>query len=261
MENRKCVQCGKIFQISDSEKDFYMKKSLQIPKRCNECRKKNNPQNGHQKNSTQQYQGHRNNQAGITKSKKSSNIMSVVLLLASLLVLGIFYFSDKIEETILDQRAQQETDYNQQQEIAQTPQVADVTQVEDTTQVKDATQAEVATQVEEVQKEEDTTKAEEVVQSIEGTSSVAKYSFRNVDLLEEHFTKHGNEFGFETSLQYESGANAVIFSPDALTKKEAEDGDSIYYLESTNEIVFLSSNGFIRTYFKPEGGIEYYNRQ
>lgn len=87
------------------------------------------------------------------------------------------------------------------------------------------------------------------------------YHFRSDSLLQEHFEKHGGDFGYTSATQYESGASAVINSPDALHKTEAEDGDSVYYIEATNEFVILSTDGYIRTYFRPEDGIEYYNRQ
>lgn len=85
--------------------------------------------------------------------------------------------------------------------------------------------------------------------------------FRYEDRLTEHFQKQGSEFGYKTAEEYLAGANRVIASPDALHKKEAEDGDDVYYLEATNEIVFVSGDGYIRTYFKPSSGIDYYNRQ
>ena len=53
----------------------------------------------------------------------------------------------------------------------------------------------------------------------------------------------------------------MIAASEVLHKIEAEDGDDVYYLESTNEFVIVSTDGYIRTYFKPEDGIEYYNRQ
>lgn len=87
------------------------------------------------------------------------------------------------------------------------------------------------------------------------------YTFRNEKYLVEHFEKHGSEFGYVTKEEYEAGANRVIASEEALHKTEAEDGDYIYYLESSNEIVFLSVDGNIRTYFKPQDGIKYYERQ
>ncbi len=38
---RKCVQCGKIFTLNDSEIDFYNSKNLDLPKRCKTCREIN----------------------------------------------------------------------------------------------------------------------------------------------------------------------------------------------------------------------------
>lgn len=92
-----------------------------------------------------------------------------------------------------------------------------------------------------------------------------EYSFRTKNQLEQHFEKHGSEFdgefNYETAEEYESGANDVINNPDALYKTEKEDGDSVYYIESTNEFVILSTDGYIRTYFRPTAGIDYFNRQ
>ncbi len=85
--------------------------------------------------------------------------------------------------------------------------------------------------------------------------------FRNEHLLEEHYEKHGKAMGYTNAEEYEKGAQAVISNSDALTKSEQEDGDQVYYLESSNEIVFVSEDGIIRTYFNPEDGIDYYNRQ
>ncbi|SFU90688.1 Probable zinc-ribbon domain-containing protein [Clostridium sp. DSM 8431] len=86
-------------------------------------------------------------------------------------------------------------------------------------------------------------------------------SFRNSNLLKEHFEKHGSEFGYKSEEDYVKGALAVINSPTSLHKTEAEDGDEIYYDKNKNEIVFISKDGYIRTYFKPSDGINYYNRQ
>ena len=86
-------------------------------------------------------------------------------------------------------------------------------------------------------------------------------TFRNDKLLEEHFKKHGSEFNYKDEHQYVKGAIAVVNSPSSLHKTEKEDGDEIYYDEEKNEIVFLSKDGYIRTYFKPTDGIKYYNRQ
>lgn len=85
--------------------------------------------------------------------------------------------------------------------------------------------------------------------------------FRNDNLWEDHFLKHGGEFGYETKEEYLEGANEVVASASSKHKKEAEDGDDIYYDTENNEIVFVSEDGYIRTYFKPTDGINYYNRQ
>lgn len=92
-----------------------------------------------------------------------------------------------------------------------------------------------------------------------------EYYFRTEKQLNQHFEKHGGEFeedfGYETAEDYERGASDVINDPDALFKTEAEDGDGVYYIEETNEFVILSTDGYIRTYFRPSAGINYFNRQ
>ena len=87
------------------------------------------------------------------------------------------------------------------------------------------------------------------------------YTFRNRYLRDEHFQKHGNEFDYASAEEYEAGASAVVNNSAALHKKEADDNDDIYYLEKTNEFVIISTDGYIRTYFKPRSGIKYYNKQ
>ena len=37
----KCVQCGREFELSQNEIDFYYSKGLDLPKRCKSCRDKN----------------------------------------------------------------------------------------------------------------------------------------------------------------------------------------------------------------------------
>lgn len=87
------------------------------------------------------------------------------------------------------------------------------------------------------------------------------YTFRTKEQLADHFERHGVEMGFEDEDAYVEGANRVISSPDALHKLQAEDGDDVYYIEETNEFVVVSGDGYIRTYFEPDDGIDYYERQ
>ncbi|MDE6833428.1 MAG: hypothetical protein K2J39_04175, partial [Ruminococcus sp.] len=96
-------------------------------------------------------------------------------------------------------------------------------------------------------------------------NSYVEYHFRNEKLLNQHFEKHGSEFtvdfNYQTAEEYEHGASNVINNPDALFKYEAEDGDGVYYIEDSNEFVILSTDGYIRTYFRPSGKIDYFNKQ
>ncbi len=87
------------------------------------------------------------------------------------------------------------------------------------------------------------------------------YRFRNAKLLNSHYDKHGIDMGFSSAEEYEAAASAVINNPDALSKIEKEDGDMCYYVEATNEFVILSKDGYIRTYFLPDSGRSYFDRQ
>ncbi|MDE7230252.1 MAG: hypothetical protein K2N56_07210 [Oscillospiraceae bacterium] len=85
--------------------------------------------------------------------------------------------------------------------------------------------------------------------------------FRNKNLLNQHYQKHGIDMGFSSAEEYEKAAARVPYDPNVLHKIEAEDGDDVYYIESTNEFVIVSTDGYLRTYFNPDRGIDYFNRQ
>lgn len=97
-------------------------------------------------------------------------------------------------------------------------------------------------------------------QSVENAGG-RQYVFRNEDRLNEHFEKHGIEMGFATAQEYQAAASAVVNNANALHKLEAEDNDDVYYVQESNEFVIVSPDGYIRTYFCPNDGINYYNRQ
>ena len=94
-----------------------------------------------------------------------------------------------------------------------------------------------------------------------GDEEYVEYTFRNDRLLEEHFRKHGVEMGFDSEEDYEKAASDVANDPDALHKLEKDDGDDVYYKEETNEFVVISTDGFIRTYFCPDSGKKYFDKQ
>lgn len=197
MINRTCKQCGKKFTITDSEIQFYKSKDLEFPKRCSDCRKKNNNSSTKEINSNI---GKSEDRSKHNKNKK--NIFTSVI--AGLLVILALFIGKVFNVDISS--LWQDTNYTKEQ-------------------------------------------------------SVSSLQFRNEKFLEDHFVKHGNEFGYSTKEEYLAGANKVISSSSSLHKQEGEDGDDIYYDKNSNEIVFVSGDGYIRTYFRPSEGIDYYNRQ
>lgn len=100
----------------------------------------------------------------------------------------------------------------------------------------------------------------QIVQEEQYVSEIT-YSFRNEKLLNDHYEKHGIEMGFDNAESYEAAANEVINHPDALHRIEEEDGDDVYYLEENNGFVIVSIDGYIRTFFYPDDGLDYFNRQ
>lgn len=229
---RVCKQCGKEFEMTQHEIQFYKKKKLSLPKRCKECREKNKEVKQSNKNGEnerniaserkEKFKNARGNQErsaaekarAVTetstsgnvstgtakkKSKKSmTGLITALFLIICSAVAGLNPFSDASSD-----------------------------------EPAGSSQAVVAEELE----------------------------FRSEKLLDEHFEKHGIEMGFETAEAYEDAAAAVVTDEDVLHKTEEEDGDDVYYLEDTNEFVVVSTDGYIRTYFEPEDGLEYFERQ
>ena len=109
--------------------------------------------------------------------------------------------------------------------------------------------------------ESETRTETETEKKTESESTGKSYRFRSKKLLNEHFEKHGIEMGFADTKEYVAAANDVIKDPESLHKIEKEDGDDIYYRERDNAFVVVSTDGYIRTFFYPNGGKKYYDRQ
>ena len=93
----------------------------------------------------------------------------------------------------------------------------------------------------------------------DGKAETVNLRFRNKKLLQDHYVKHGIDMGFASAEEYQSAAVAVVNNPNALSKAEKADGDMAYYVEATNEYVVVSTDGYIRTYFKPDRGKKYFD--
>lgn len=88
-----------------------------------------------------------------------------------------------------------------------------------------------------------------------------EYWFRTKKLRDQHYEKHGIEMGFDNADDYRKAASDVVNDPAALHKTEKEDGDDVYYIEETNEFVVVSKDGYLRTYFNPARGKDYFDKQ
>ncbi len=137
--------------------------------------------------------------------------------------------------------------------VEATQQTGNIQQAVNTQQAENTQQAVNTQQTDNKQKAETTQQTE--------AAKEKAYTFRNDDLLMEHYDKHGREMGFASAAEYEAAASRVVNDPRALHKLEAEDGDDVYYLEDTNEFVIVSKRGYIRTYFYPNAGRKYFDRQ
>lgn len=236
---RTCIQCGKEFELSNSEIGFYKKRKLSLPKRCKECRDKNKKgkQDGSNENPEQKrvdFAGTKENESGKTRntSGKVSNA-------------GGNASNTSAPKVQIGKNAENSrgaaADAGDNKGTKKMPKLA---------AILICAAAILYYLITGQLPQTDVSKQNEI-----------SYTFRSEKLFEEHYEKHGIEMGFATAEDYLEGANLVIADPDALHKIEAEDGDDIYFLEDTNEFVVVSTDGYIRTYFEPEDGIEYYERQ
>ncbi|WP_339099714.1 RHS repeat-associated core domain-containing protein [Candidatus Enterococcus lemimoniae] len=101
------------------------------------------------------------------------------------------------------------------------------------------------------------------IQKIEKDES----DFKTEKQLKEHYKKHvekQGEFGDISQDEYLEGARDLIKSKGnkkVHSKVRKKNGDTLIYDETTNELVIVDKNGNIKTYFKPERGLDYYNEQ
>lgn len=86
-------------------------------------------------------------------------------------------------------------------------------------------------------------------------------TFRTPEKLLNHFNEHKGATKCNSAEEYLIKANAVIQNPQSQVKIETDEGDNdkIYYLSQTGEIVFVSEDGFIRTYYIADD--DYFERQ
>ena len=108
-----------------------------------------------------------------------------------------------------------------------------------------------------------TTTTTTATDSAEPEKEYIQYSFRSQKLFDSHYDKHGAEFGNITQEEYLQLANDLLNSDSdtVLHKKEKEDNDDVFFDTATGYFLVLSTDGYIRTFFIPDRGIDYYNKQ
>lgn len=210
---RICKQCGKLFELSDSEIAFYQKKNLHLPKRCKECRQANKQGESAQEERSGNEKKQNRNVPAQNDNRGGKWVYGLIVV-----VLFLLFALTRVSNPKLP-----------------------------------PAEAGVSVSVE--------NEADEGAGQQSEPYAESTYTFRSSKLLNEHFEKHGKEMGFSSAEEYLAAANAVVNHADVLHKTEKEDGDDVYYLEETNEFVIVSTDGFIRTYFYPDAGIDYYNGQ
>lgn len=265
---RICKQCGAEFTLSQEEIAFYQSKNLHLPKRCENCRRENKAKVGGE--TTQQIvRPYHEKRGGGIKWWVAAAVVCALFVVG----IGAFYGGR------LSERGRTDAVNGVSPEAAENAATAAGAEAEPLSETEQDTQLETSKEAEDVlaDAEPDTQpemsgaaedvpantpqKTPEDAQSSKTATPAYRYSFRRAENLQDHFEKHGAEFGYATADEYLAGANRVVASPEALYKLEAEDGDDVYYLESTNEFVIVSTDGYLRTYFKPDDGKAYFDRQ
>jgi pyocin large subunit-like protein len=87
--------------------------------------------------------------------------------------------------------------------------------------------------------------------------------FRSRTQLDEHFAKHGAEFGRVTRQEYLRAAQALRDAPVGGNIEELNraDGTIARYDRASGAFIAFDSDGIIRTFFKPNDGEAYFRRQ
>ena len=249
MITKKCRDCGREFTLNDGEIDFYRSKGFELPSRCKACRDK---RKGRQAPSSAASPTRRH-----TPPPKKPNFPAYLLVL--ILAVGLVFTAvTKLTDTFITSELPQTSTVTENITSALT--TADISA--DTSVSQQETEITTSS---ETSAEYTTTTAETTATAPQTPAAAAASApsphFRNEERLNEHYEKHGIEMGFATPAEYEAAAAAVVNSPDALHKLEKEDGDDVYYIESTNEFVIVSTDGYIRTYYHPTNGKEYFDNQ
>jgi len=101
--------------------------------------------------------------------------------------------------------------------------------------------------------------------SVSGSKAIKRptVGFRSRAQLDEHFQKHGGEFGHITQAEYLHQAQRLRDAPvgGAIEEIRRDDGTVSRFDRSTGAFLAFNRDGTIRTFFKPNDGEAYFRRQ
>jgi pyocin large subunit-like protein len=97
----------------------------------------------------------------------------------------------------------------------------------------------------------------------DGAPHGAAIGFRSRERTVEHFRKHGREFGHITMDEYVRRAQVLRDAPvggDVLEMQRG-DGTTVRFDRASGAFIAFNADGVIRTFFKPNDGERYFERQ
>ena len=102
-----------------------------------------------------------------------------------------------------------------------------------------------------------------------GVRAECASGFANNNTLESHYTDHGSDFGAKSAVEYQNLAKSFMNNNNSnILSKTRANGDIVKFNNSTNEFGVMTSQGIIRTYYKPNPAIhgettnlDYFNKQ
>lgn len=100
--------------------------------------------------------------------------------------------------------------------------------------------------------------------------SGAGSKFADQAKLQDHFARHGGDFGAKSADEYQAQANVFLTGAKVagVLEKARPNGDIVRFNPATDEFGVVSSSGAIRTYYKPDpavhgkgSNLDYFNAQ
>lgn len=223
--NRKCVQCGEVFTLTDSEVEFYKSKNLDLPKRCRNCRDFNKAINNANRRKTdlnspaQRKYAHGENRKyssyyvkKATTARLTSVILPIIIAIAAICVKA---------ETAL---------------VVVTALLALFNLIVYLAGLRN-----------------------NKIFIQEFDTALYKHTFYDTKSMVNHYVKHGQQTDCSSMEEYLCKANMVVSDKGSKTKLQKKDGDRVYYNPKTKEFVVVAKAGYLRTYYLADE--KYYNKQ